>query len=168
MTLKIILLVIQSAIAANVPVDMFLGISFVESRFRNIHNYDDNGSPSYGPMQIKLLTARIYSSSLTRKSIKKAEGSVILAALHLNALLSKYNTHCALAAYNAGSCIKNKKGYLKNQKYIKKVYIAMGNMYNHLTKRVSKKYKKLILKLLSCRSSDCLREKLCTLEKAIK
>lgn len=95
--------------------DILSSICWVESNHRNVVNWKDGGSPSYGPCQIKLETAnwmrykyKLGSKDLTEKDLMKPEISIFYAALYFKYQFKRYdNLSCAISAYNAGRCIKS-------------------------------------------------------------
>ena len=105
----------------EIPLGLLLAICHVESNHRNIHNLNDFGSPSYGPCQIKLETARLFNPRLTGKDLYKPKKSVYYAGLYLKKQLKRYNEEdCAIASYNSGTC-KFKKEKIRNYYYVRKV-----------------------------------------------
>lgn len=120
--LKVILVTLL-IISSSVQLDTNLmhAVCRVESNCKNVHNMDDGGSASYGPMQIKLATAnwmkfrsRIEGADLTEEDMKVPEISMLYAAIYLKYQLNRYNGDelKAISAYNAGRAIKSNKSYV--------------------------------------------------------
>lgn len=112
-----------AANSANVAPALLLAICTVESNL-NPHavNLHDGGSASYGLCQLKLDTARQFHKKVTTEMLFDAKHNARIAALLLRSHLTKYKADdCAIAAYNAGICRKNKAGLIRNLKYVRKV-----------------------------------------------
>lgn len=112
-------------VALNMQINMLLpSICWVESRHKSVINRNDGNSHSYGMCQVKLETAnwmkeyyRIPGKPLIAKDIIKPEVNLLYAGLYLNYQYKVYkgDVICTISAYNAGTCIKG------NKKYVKKV-----------------------------------------------
>lgn len=86
----------------------------------------DGNSPSYGVCQIKLETARYLGFSGTAKQLMKPENNIFWAGKYLSMQLKRYNNdpRKAVAAYNAGTHRVDKRGKIKNNQYVVKVFKA--------------------------------------------
>lgn len=73
----------------------------------------------------------VYSKHTTINHLMKPEINLTIAAYYIKYQLDRYdgNLDCAIAAYNAGSCNFNKKGLIKNRKYVAKVRAIMEDYY---------------------------------------
>lgn len=117
-----ITIVTAAAKLASVPPTLLLAICTVESNL-NAHavNVHDGGSASYGLCQIKSTTANWLGQDGRPEALLDAKKNATTAAKYLKMLLAKYDQPCAIAAYNAGTCRKNAKGFIRNIKYVRKV-----------------------------------------------
>lgn len=124
MTSTISLLIMSAALNNGVDYTLLKAIALTESGGKNVITYNDGDSHSYGVMQVKLSTAKMFDKKATAKKLMKAEYNVDIAAKYLKWQIARYNndTYKAIAAYNSGS-VKYKKGKheLVNSPYVKKV-----------------------------------------------
>lgn len=119
-------------ISQEVGVDplLFAAICYKESHFKYFYNVNDGGTPSYGPCQIKAITARhvkLYREYMTH------EDTIRVGASYLKEKLAKCgNVRSALAAYNTGRCIKNPKlnGYVDSVLDYQKLLQSGKSLYN--------------------------------------
>lgn len=125
-------------------------MSWVENRYRNV-TVTDNGSLSYGPLQIKCDTARMVGLKFDCEQLRDPEVSIRFAIKYYELQLKRYNGNIekAVAAYNAGSATICKNinrgdkgiqcfpGEYYNQSYVLKVW----RKYKFL-KREESEYKK--------------------------
>lgn len=101
-------------ISNEIGVDPHLmaAICYKESRFKYFHNFNDGGSPSHGPCQIKSITAKhvgLYKDYMT------SEDTIRVGATYFKENLKRCGSiRSAIAAYNTGRCIKSPKrgGYV--------------------------------------------------------
>lgn len=87
--------------------------------------YDDGGSDSLGVCQVKLDTARMLGFKGTAEQLRTPQINAKYAGKYLSKQITRYNKDlsCAVAAYNAGSCLKIGKKIV-NQQYVDKVMSA--------------------------------------------
>ena len=133
MGMDMVTILIAAAKKAGIAPALLVAVCHTETNLRNVHNMDDNGSPSYGVCQVKQETAqwmgKFYKdnkmSSLTEKELMTPAKNAEVAAKYLKYQLDRYdNNWCAaIAAYNAGSAVESKivPGKPRNYKYVKKV-----------------------------------------------
>lgn len=122
----------------GVSSSLMLAVCLHESGLKDVHNYQDGGSASYGMCQIKLGTAqgvgRIFGhkdmESWTSKDMHEPEKNIKAAAMYLSYIQAKHdgNVCAVLAEYNAGRVTESKvePGLPRNYKYVKKVAALMG------------------------------------------
>lgn len=121
----------------NLPYGLLESLCYVESKHNasKIH-YNDGGSDSLGVCQIKFKTAQGEGFKGNPKALLDPKVNAYYAAKYLAKHLKKYNnnTACAVAAYNAGKCRVNTKGYIKNSQYVNKVLKTWesSNVYTKL------------------------------------
>ncbi len=105
--------------------NMLHSICWIESKHKNVINYQDGNSNSYGLCQVKLSTAnwmkryyRIPGKPITSKKLMEPETNIYYAGLYLKyqTKIYKGNLNCTLSAYNAGRCVKG-----NQHTYVKKV-----------------------------------------------
>lgn len=117
-------ILIAAAVAKGVPPEMLLAVCTQESNLRPLAvNVNDGGSASYGLCQIKSSTAHMLHRRSTPDSLLDARHNASVAADYLALLLRRYpgDAGCAIAAYNAGTCRHNRKGQIRNMKYVRSV-----------------------------------------------
>lgn len=112
---------------------LLVAVCHTETNLKNVHNMNDNGSPSYGVCQVKHDTVRwmakinnnVKMSLWTEKDLKNPSKNAEAAAVYLKYQLGRYNNNwcAAIAAYNAGSAVESKivPGKPRNYMYVKKV-----------------------------------------------
>lgn len=109
------------------PPGLLSALCWVESNHKPaaINQYD-GGSPSYGLCQIKLETAKMVGYRGSEKQLLNPKTNVFWAAKYLKKQLDRYgeDPRKAVAAYNAGTHKTNKKGEIRNVKYVNKVFKA--------------------------------------------
>lgn len=90
-------------------------ICLVESGCRqHVTNHSDGGSPSYGPMQIKLTTARYVGFTGTAEQLMQPGTNAHYAAKYLVKKLNRYkNILMAISAYNAGRAVDFNADYVE-------------------------------------------------------
>ena len=108
--------------------ELLLSICNVETKLRNVINYNDGRSHSYGLCQIKLNTARLFDKRATVKKLMNIEYNIKIASKYLEWQLKRYanDTVKAVSAYNAG------KFKLSNNKYVQKVFKERVNFSREL------------------------------------
>lgn len=133
MVMDMITILTVAAKKVGIAPALLVAVCHTETNLRNVHNMDDNGSPSYGVCQVKHETAqwmgKLYKDSkmskLTEKELMLPFKNAEVAATYLKYQLNRYdNNWCAaIAAYNAGSAVESKvvPGKPRNYKYVKKV-----------------------------------------------
>ncbi len=93
-----------------------LAICLAETNLRNVTNYKDGGSPSYGICQIKEATARQMDITTTKQKLRDINFNLKVARQYFEYHKLKYKTDDkAISAYNAGRFIKT------NGKYVRRV-----------------------------------------------
>lgn len=115
--------VTAAAKAASVSPSLLLAICTVESNL-NPHavNVHDGGSASYGLCQLKVATAREFDHKASPEMLLDPKENARVAAAYLSFQVKRYQTvQCAVAAYNAGSCIRNSHGTIRNIRYVRNV-----------------------------------------------
>lgn len=108
----------------NISPSLLLAVCSVESDLRpGAINHNDGGRASYGICQVQLRTAKFINGPTHVSDLLNPELNSLIAAKYLRYQLDRYkdDQDCAVAAYNAGSCIKNEKGVYINERYVKKV-----------------------------------------------
>jgi len=111
----------------NLPPRLLSALCYVESAHKtNVIHKDDGLGNSLGICQIKASTAKSLGYSGPDSDLMIPQLNIFFAAYYLKKQLDRYKGDIpkALAAYNAGSCRLNKKGQIKNRKYIHKVLEA--------------------------------------------
>ncbi len=116
-------ILITAAKLMNIPATLLLAICTTESNLKNVINPDDGGSPSYGICQVKLGTAKMFSTSVTQHDLMLPRVNAHYAALYVRYQLKRYryNIPNAISAYNAGSLFLTDKGKHTNEAYVIKV-----------------------------------------------
>lgn len=108
-----------------VPPALLLSICSAESDFRPRTNLHDGGSASYGACQIKLGTARMFDRKVGPAHLNDTAINARLAAEYVRYQMDRYpdDLECVIAAYNAGTCYRNKYGDLvkQSQRYVNRV-----------------------------------------------
>ncbi len=123
----ILLLFFNITAQLELPPGLLSALCWVESNHKvTAINAQDGGSASYGVCQIKLDTARMLGYKGTVKTLKEPAVNVYWAGRYLKYQLDRYSgdPRKAVAAYNAGTHRVNKKGLIKNRKYVEKVFKA--------------------------------------------
>lgn len=120
----LILVFISVSSQFNLPQGLLSSVCFVESSHNvgAIH-YNDGKGNSVGVCQLKLATAKLLGFKGNEQQLKNYKVNVFYAGKYLKKQLDRYNGNAdmAVAAYNAGKCRINKKGLIKNIKYVNKV-----------------------------------------------
>lgn len=113
----------SAALEHNVPPKLLIAVCTVESSLRpHVTNFDDGGTPSHGLCQIKTATAKDMHCINSVKDLYNVETNARCCAAYLQFQYKRYrNWPDAIAAYNAGSVKRDKKGKLVNQKHVNKV-----------------------------------------------
>lgn len=113
----------------GVNVSMLLAICTVESRLKNVNNFDDPRGGSHGVCQINGKTAKMLVPHLDILALQQPSVNVKVAALYLKQLQKRYIfDELTIAAYNTGSP-KYRGDELINQAYVDKVE-AIRNTYD--------------------------------------
>lgn len=101
---------------------LLLAVCSAESDLRNVTNWNDGGSPSYGICQVKLTTARMFNKHITASQLLQPEINIKIAGNYLRYQLRRYkqNKRRAVAAYNSGT-LRMSKGQIRNKAYVDKV-----------------------------------------------
>lgn len=111
---------------------LLLSICNVETKLRNVNNYQDHNGSSYGIAQIKLGTARDIEPAVDILALQMPEVNMTMAAKYLKKLSKKYKTDREIiAAYNAGGAYY-KNGELINKNYVDKVMKSCYHFNNKL------------------------------------
>jgi hypothetical protein len=98
------LMIITAAISQGVPPSIMSGVCWVESKHQNVTLKNDGHSPSFGPCQIKLSTARMFEPRLRPQDLQKAHISSLYAAKYLRYLMDHTPSRdCAILRYNQGN-----------------------------------------------------------------
>lgn len=115
--------IIVAAHMFSVPPALLLSICSAESDLRPRTNVQDGGSASYGVCQIKLATARMFEPAANPALLNNSEVNARLAAQYVRYQMARYpdDLECVIAAYNSGTCRRNKHGKIMNRKYVKRV-----------------------------------------------
>jgi len=127
--------IVLAAKKAGLTPWFLLAICSAETDLRNVINPNDPELPSYGVCQLKLGTARMFDKAATACSLMDPEVNAALAAQYLRKQYRRYpgNLSCAIAAYNAGRCKKDKNGNIMNQDHVNKVmerYVEYKKIYS--------------------------------------
>jgi soluble lytic murein transglycosylase-like protein len=84
-------------------------IAWVESNFRHLINKNDNGSPSFGMMQVKCIAAKDAGLKYSCKQLNDKQVAIRFGIKYLEKKLSNHPTlEEAFASYNAGRVIRCK------------------------------------------------------------
>jgi len=84
-------------------------IAWVESNFKHVINKNDNGSPSYGIMQVKCIAARQAGMKYSCDQLKNKKVAMRFGIKFLDQKLNKFSSlEDALAAYNSNRPIRCK------------------------------------------------------------
>jgi len=123
MALSFVDTVQQIADSLGVCATLLYSICSVESSGKNVINYYDGKTHSYGLCQIKLETARMFNPNLTQADLMIPHKNIYYAAMYLRRQKKRYEKEwdCIVAAYNAGSCFRKSDGGVVNEGYVKKV-----------------------------------------------
>lgn len=107
---------------------LLIALCSTESDLRNVINYNDGPTHSYGICQIKLETAREFMPTIHTHHLMIPEVNSLLAGSYLARQLNRYdgNICYAISAYNMGTAKLNKKGNFVNYKYVRKVLKRYG------------------------------------------
>ena len=113
----------------NLDAEMVKAVCWIESNHKaDAINMDDPNGGAHGLCQLAIPTARWIGKNkeLNAKSLLNPELNVTLASKYLRYQMNRYknNERYAIAAYNAGSLIRNKKGEIVNSDYVAKVFHA--------------------------------------------
>lgn len=131
--MDILTIVIMAAKKVGIAPVLLVAVCHTETNLKNIHNLNDNGSPSYGICQVKMETvewmAKFYKdkkmAKWTDKDLKIPTKNAEAAAKYLKYQLKRYDQNwcAAIAAYNAGSALESKvvPGKPQNYTYVKRV-----------------------------------------------
>lgn len=113
--------------AFSLPSGLLSSVCFVESH----HDVaaivaNDGGSSSVGVCQMKLATAKMLGFQGTLEQLKAPKMNVKYAGKYLRYQLNRYDgdTIKAIAAYNAGTHMLNRKGLPVNHRYVQAVLAA--------------------------------------------
>ena len=120
------MIIANTAVTVKVPVALLLGICTAESELNpKAFNEDD---PSYGLCQVMLPTAQQMGFKGTVIELFNPQTNVYYAAKYLKWQLKRYRGDwiSVIAAYNAGSVLRNSKGRIINLKYVDKVIKKIG------------------------------------------
>lgn len=120
--------IVQAALVNNVSSQLLSAVCYVETTHRNVNNWQDGDSPSYGPCQIKLDTAKMLGFKGPIFKLFEPAVSIHYAAKYLAKQLdnNEQNWVLAVAAYNAGTVKYNRRGELVNKDYVSKVFTAIA------------------------------------------
>lgn len=123
MALSFVETVQQVADSLGICATLLYSICSVESSGRNVINYYDGKTHSYGMCQIKLETARMFNPNLTQADLMIPHKNIYYAAMYLKRQKKRYEKEwdCVVASYNAGSCFRKRNGQVVNNEYVKKV-----------------------------------------------
>jgi soluble lytic murein transglycosylase-like protein len=116
-------IVVAAAKAASISPSLLLAICSIESNLRpEAINQHDGGSPSIGVCQLKVDTALMFDRFATAKKLLDPRYNAKLAARYVRYQSNRYiSDECIIAAYNAGTCLRNKRGLIRNRQYVAKV-----------------------------------------------
>lgn len=118
----------------NLPDNLLKAICFKETRLKNVINWNDGKSPSYGHCQIKWIAAKQIGFKLTVAELNDAQNNIDVAGNYLAYLNKKCGSWTsAIAAYNAGRCLKNP---LTN--YAKDVILKWEDILNERNKSTNR------------------------------
>lgn len=131
--MTVISTIITAAKAFSVPPALLLSICSAESDLRARVNVQDGGSASYGVCQLKLATAKMLEPLVGPSLLMQTEHNARIAAQYIKMQMERYpkDLDCVIAAYNAGTCKRNKKGLILNRKYVARVKGRMKNYEHH-------------------------------------
>lgn len=123
MTFELMSSVVTAAKAAMVPPALALAICSAETDWKPRMNPDDGGSASHGLCQVKLTTAQMFDKKATPRKLRNSAYNAKIAALYLKMQMDKYpnDPMCVISAYNAGKCLRNKRGRIMNRRHVNKV-----------------------------------------------
>lgn len=127
-------MIISIATAHHIPPSILMSICFQETKCKNVDTMVDHGSPSYGPMQIKLGTARMFNVNVTPEQLRDPRTNITYAAKYLSYQYDRYQDWSkAVSAYNSGSYSESKKiaDCPRNLKYLKEVRDRLDEEYKH-------------------------------------
>lgn len=114
--MNIIFSIILSSHLVGVDPKLMLGLCHTETNWRNVHNMQDGGSPSYGICQVKHRTAKWFFPSIMSENLKNVLVNSFVAAAYLKYQIDRYKSvRKGISAYNGGRYIKF------NKKYVNKV-----------------------------------------------
>jgi soluble lytic murein transglycosylase-like protein len=93
----------------SLPKGLLKAICLKETGLKNVVNWNDGASPSYGYCQVKMSTALQMRYKNTIAHLNTAKINIEMAGLYLDYLFRKCNSNwvAAVAAYNTGRCLKN-------------------------------------------------------------
>lgn len=95
-------IIIAIALANQVDPNLLLAVCYKETRFVQIDSPNDGGSTSYGPCQIKQISARQVAST---GDVRDLEDSIDIAAKYLSYNIKRcHGVEAGIAAYNYGHC----------------------------------------------------------------
>ena len=113
--------IIFAAKKVGVNVAVLLSICSVETGLKNIHNYNDGHSHSFGVCQVKVSTAQWLGRTTqytqlkdySSKDLSQIDKNAFAAAIYLKYQYDRYGSYRkAVSAYNAGRAIDGNKGYV--------------------------------------------------------
>jgi hypothetical protein len=99
---EITILIVNNALSNNIPINIFFGIAYCESRFipEAVGKKNNDGSKDYGLFQ---LNSNVYSK-YEKKYLMRPVNNIRLAASHLLNNYEKYNNwYEGIMAYNGGN-----------------------------------------------------------------
>jgi soluble lytic murein transglycosylase-like protein len=111
----------RAANDVGIPPELLIAVAWTESNLRTKHvTHVDGSTPSYGPLQIKLETARwvdkVYHHKhlATPTRLENTYLNAYYAAKYIKLLLSQYNNNWeyAIEAYNIGHAVHGKSQYV--------------------------------------------------------
>lgn len=122
----------KAAINEGVAEELLSAVCWVETRHKSqATNYDDGeqGVNSHGLCQIQYPTAQFVSYKGTVKDLYNPYINARYAARYLAYQLRRYNNDwkLAVAAYNAGSVMLDRRGQIVNYSYVEQVENALSD-----------------------------------------
>lgn len=124
----------ESALEEGAPPDLVVAVCIIESSLNPYAtNFNDGGGRnSHGLCQVQYRTARWLGCANTVKELYSLKINSACAARYISYQLKRYDYYWpnAIASYNSGSIIKDRKGKLVNQVYVDKVM----KVYRRLSK----------------------------------
>ena len=111
----------------SLPPGLLSAVCHVESNYKiDAINYNDGGSDSVGVCMVKLETARDLGFKGTAKQLARPRTNIHFAAVYLHKQLMRYDgdIYKAVAAYNSGTHLVNRRGLTVNREYVEKVLTA--------------------------------------------